>query len=109
MSERYIGRFAVIDGQFRRIADTALRTHVASFHGPSFVAEREGQDLRVHMLHDEHGRPVQENVLHQQEGTSGIRSSMSRDGDFVGGLRSIAELNALNAAAWAGVGLRRRA
>jgi hypothetical protein len=112
MSGRYIGRFSVLDGEHRRVSDTALRTHVASFHGPSFVAEREGQDLRVHMLHDEHGRPVQENVLHHQEGNSGIRSSSAgggRDAGGVGGISSIAELNAMNSKHYAGIGVRRRA
>jgi hypothetical protein len=115
---RYLGRFAVIDGKCTRVADTArhvtdtaLRTHIASFHGP-FVAEREGHDLRVHMLHDELGRPVQENVFANQEGSSGIRSSASSGRDTagsIGGIGSLTELNAMNANHYAGIGVRRRA
>jgi hypothetical protein len=95
--------FSVMDGVHRRIADaadSALRTHVTSFHGPSFVAERGRQDLRAHVLHDEHGRPVQENALHHQEGSSGTRSSA---GAATASAAS-PELNSRKAAAWSGVG-----
>jgi hypothetical protein len=102
MSERHIGRFAVMDGVARRVADDTLRTHVASFHGPSFVAEREGQDLRVHMLDDENGQPVRENVFHHEEGGSGIRSTV---GDA--GPQSLLELNAMYRRAFP-VGIRPR-
>jgi hypothetical protein len=74
MSERHLGRYAVMDGVGRRVGDDALRTHLASFHGPSFAVERDGDD-RVQILHDEYGNPVRENVLHHEEGTSGIRST----------------------------------
>jgi hypothetical protein len=60
------------------------------------------------MLPDEHGRPVQENVFQHQEGHSGIRSSAGRDTGYVGSISSIAELQAINKAAWAGIGVRRR-
>jgi hypothetical protein len=107
---RFVGHYACFDGigHHRRI-DTALRTHVASFHGP-FMAEKEGGDLRIHMLHDEMGRPVQENVLQNQEGTSGIRSSArgGRDAGGIGGISTVAELNALNSKHYAGVGVMRR-
>ena len=107
---RYLGRFAVIDG-FARRTDSAIKTHVASFHGNHFVAERDGQNLHVHMLHDETGRPALENPLHHEEGTSGIRSSAGSrlDSGCVGGIGSVAELNAMNAKHWSSIGLRRRA
>jgi hypothetical protein len=116
----YLGRFSVIDGKTRRIAsspietrwyagDSALRTHIASFHGNHFVAERDGQDLHVHMLHDENGRPALENPLHHQEGTSGLRSSAGSGLDAIGGVSSLTELNAMNSKHWAGIGVRRRA
>ena len=104
---KWLGRFAFIDG-FARRTDSALKTHVASFHGNHFVAERDGQNLHVHMLHDETGRPALENPLHHEEGTSGIRSSAGGRLDAgIGGVDSITELNAMNRKAYAGIGVRR--
>jgi hypothetical protein len=106
---KWLGRFAVIDG-FARRTDSALKTHVASFHGNHFVAERDGQNLHVHMLHDETGRPALENPLHHEEGGSGIRSSAGGrlDTAGVGGIGSITELNELNRKAYVGIGIVRR-
>ena len=39
--------------------DSARKTDVASFHGKHYVAERDGDDLHVYSLHDEHGYPAQ--------------------------------------------------
>jgi hypothetical protein len=36
MSERYVGRFAVIDEAHRRVGDEARKTRVASFPGEHF-------------------------------------------------------------------------
>jgi hypothetical protein len=106
---RFVGRFSIMDGVHRRVADEALKTHVASFHGNHFVAEREGQNLHIHMLHEQ-GQPIRENTFSHQEGASGIRSSAGSrlDTAGVGGIGSITELNELNRKAYAGLGIVRR-
>jgi hypothetical protein len=109
MSERYIGRFEVMDGRARRVGDDALRTHVASFHGDHFMAEREGKDLRVHMMHDEYGQPSRPSPFQHEEGTSQIRSTAGArlDHGYVSD-QSPAELNALYLRTRGAVGLRPR-
>jgi len=76
MSERYIGRFAVIDGPGRRhtpVSDEAGMTRIATFPGEHYSAERDGGELHIYAHHDEHGQPAKR--FGTEEGTSGIRSS----------------------------------
>jgi hypothetical protein len=113
MSERYIGRFAVIDGAHRRVGDEARKTRVASFPGEHFSAEHENGQLHVYAHTDEHRNPARK--FGEVEGTSGIRSTAPAAGNRldaaggIGGIGSVAELNAMNAKHYAGTGVRRRA
>src|SRR5262249_55159205 len=112
MSERYIGRFAVIDGVPRRTNDEARKTRVATFPGEHYSSEFENGQLHVYAHTDEHGNPARK--FGEVEGTSGIRSSAGGrlDTGCVGGIGSITELNAMNARHYAGAGKilpRRRA
>jgi hypothetical protein len=45
--------------------DGAQRTRIGTFHGTSFVAEREGEDLCIYMLSDE---PLPTNTLGDAKG-----------------------------------------
>jgi hypothetical protein len=108
--DRFVGRFSVIDGVQRRVTtDEARKTRVASFPGEHFSAEHEDGQLHVYAHMDEHGNPARK--FGEVEGTSGVRSTggSGLDAGCVGGIGSVAELNAMNAKHYAGVGLRRRA
>jgi hypothetical protein len=123
--DRYLGRFSVIDGRAERIRDVeelhihlpdlyardeARKVHVATFPG-HHSAEHENGQLHIYAHVDELGNPAKK--FGEPEGTSGIRSSASsgRDTGYVGGIGSIADLNALHLKHHEGVGriMRRRA
>jgi len=48
--------------------DTAVKNHVASFHGHNFVAERDGEDLHIFQLTDD--VPVGGVQVHGPAGTT---------------------------------------
>jgi hypothetical protein len=76
MVERFVGRFAVMDGTHIRVRDEARKTRVATFPGEHYSAEHEDGQLHVYAHTDEFGNPAQKWGV---EGTSGIRSSVGRD------------------------------
>jgi hypothetical protein len=47
----------------RRQRDNAFKTHVASYHGQHYSAERDGDKLNIYAHHDEHGQPAVENTM----------------------------------------------
>jgi hypothetical protein len=92
----YIGRFACHDtGRHRRIDDTALRTHPATYHGGHFSAEKDGEELKIFSHHDEHGQPARENPISHEEGRIGIRSSAASGIDAICDV-TLDELNAMH-------------
>jgi hypothetical protein len=109
MSERYIGRFAVMDGIVRRLPRpsvdaSASLVHVGSFHGSHYTAERGvSGNLEIFAAVDDWGNAAQREM--SVEGTSGIRSSAGTRLDSAGP-QSIAELNQLYARTRGAVGLR---
>jgi hypothetical protein len=126
INDRYLGRFAILDGRATRIpqfpgehfqtrwyqnvvTDEARKVHVASFPGEHYSSEMENGQLHIYSHTDELGRPAKK--FGETEGTSGIRSTAGSglDAWSVGPVRSISELNAMNAKHYAGIGLRRRA
>jgi hypothetical protein len=111
--DRFLGRYSVVDGVHRRVTtDEARKTRVASFPGEHYSAEHEDGMLHVYSHTDELGRPARK--FGNEEGSSGIRSSAGSGLDTaggVGGIGSIADLNALHLKYHEGVGriMRRRA
>jgi len=82
MKQRFLGRQRTFDIPPRRARDTAHKTELARFKGGHIAAEREGGELVIYALYDEHGMPA---------------TTITKDkGGRV--LRTLADLNRRNAA-----------
>jgi len=81
MNPRFLGRQRTYDITPRPARDAVHKTELARFKGAHIVAEREGGELVIFALHDEHGMPA---------------STITTDR---GVLRTLADLNRHNAAA----------
>jgi hypothetical protein len=51
-----LGRYRTVD--LPRARDAAQKTELARFKGVHITAEREGDELVIYALHDEHGMPA---------------------------------------------------
>jgi hypothetical protein len=56
MTGRSLGRHRTFD--IPRVRDTAHKTELARFKGAHIIAEREGSELVIYALNDEHGMPA---------------------------------------------------
>jgi hypothetical protein len=83
MTGRSLGRHRTFD--IPRARDTAHKTELARFKGTHITAEREGDELVIFAIHDEHGMPA----------TAMTRYTAT---DKRSPIRSIADLNRRNAA-----------
>jgi hypothetical protein len=84
MQPRSLGRYRTFD--IPRAWDSALKTELARFKGAHITAEREGDELVIFSLHDEHGMPA----------TTMTRYTAT---DKRPSIRTLADINRRNAAA----------
>lgn len=82
--------------RLRAASDAAARTLVATFPGSAYVAEREGDDLRVYLISDE---PIA-SVITSQDGGRKVAFDRATYAKNLEHRERIEDLNAANKAAW---------